>query len=172
MTIIVLEGADGQGKSHNIKRLHQHFGWEMFTCGKPNSLMDMDELYYEFDAMIDQPQIFLTDRAPFISDFVYSQAFHKPLLATVERHLKYWDQFEDLIYCRNENPTAKDVSQEYKAHKPKEFTEQVMQRHKRIQGLYDDLFNREDLPFTMTRFNGYDEAQYEKLCAYLDEKYC
>jgi len=171
MTVVILEGADGSGKSYNCNKLAKEFDWRIFNCGRPTSKQDMQKLLIEFDYMIESKEVFLTDRAPFISEFVYSMVFNTPLLAPIEQLLEYWDKIQEVIYCRPLNFSAKNVSREYKEHKPREFTDKIIQRHERILSLYDDMFNREDLPFKAIRFDGYSDDAYAVLCDYLETHY-
>lgn len=169
--IIVLEGPDGGGKTTLAKHLEGKYGWKYFHSGKPMSRDDMKKLYIDLEFMAGSQDIYVVDRAPFISDLVYSKIFEKPLLADLKTHMEAWSICKLMIYCMPHAITKDHVSTEHKAHKPAEYTEQVKKKHEQILNAYEDLFRRKDqFPFPSYRYDGLVEGNFEKLCFWIGEQ--
>lgn len=83
------------------------------------------------------------DRCSHISGFIYATAEGRdPHFYRAEGILRLRRFQPVLIYCRSgtsEEMSAR-VSAEFKPHKPKEYLQQVLERHPTICQLYDDYF--------------------------------
>ena len=110
---------------------------------------------------------FIIDRVPYISDLIYSRVFERPHLIDLHKVMEYWGWPQVVIYCR---PTEHNVSTEYKSHKPKDYTDKVLKRHKRIVQAYDDFFDL-DLTFIHNRFN-FLEDDYEDIKRFVEGVGC
>lgn len=165
--IIILEGPDGSGKSTLAKQLETTLDGIYHHSGRPTSKDDMQKILIEVESLAGSRDLYIVDRTPWISEFIYSKAFDNPMLADPEELMNYWELPQLIVYCTPTGISHIDVSDEEKEHKPKDYLERVKKKHETIVDLYDQFFeNNRDLK--VTRYNWKRESIKDllvKLCA-------
>lgn len=159
MCIIILEGPDGSGKSTLGNNLSTEFGLKCFHSGKPTTQKEMDD---RIDFIISlKDELWILDRAPWISEAVYSKCFNRPFLDT-DRILEIWFKVPQLvIYCVPSFISPDQISTETKSHKSPDFLKRVKKNHQAIVQQYDEVINLipahiEVLRYDFTLPNAYD----------------
>ena len=168
--IIVFEGPDGSGKSYNSKRIANRFGWEWIESRRPESKQDIQNHLMDFEMYAESNKIYVTDRAPFISEFIYSVVFENDLLIEPEKLTKLWAQTSLVVYCRPNKPSVETISREYKKHKPQEFTSQILRRFNKVVDMYDTFFTQK-LPFPVFKLDTFRPGQQEMLIDYINKNF-
>lgn len=145
MTIVVLEGPDGSGKSTLGRQLEASADLNVsyFHSSKPESVYDQSRIMDEIKSMITNRRTFIVDRAPWISDPIYAKVFNRHLFISNKEIIDHiTDPNIRVVYCSPKGIKPSDVSLAKKSHKSQEYTAQVIAKHKRIIDAYDDLFGQ------------------------------
>lgn len=138
--LIILEGADGGGKTTLAAKLVKDLAASYYHSGGPKTPEEMQMRINELEIMAHSKDFVIVDRVPWISEMIYPYAFGRKPILTVKQHLENLKLPQKIIFCRPDGPMQ--MSLELKAHKPKEHTENVIKNHERIIDLYDALFQR------------------------------
>ena len=166
MSIIVLEGPDGSGKSTLGKQLTKSLEAEYRHSGRPVSKQEIENLISDLEFLSWSKKLYIIDRAPWISEFIYSNVMNQKLLTTPQRLMEAWTYPQQIIYCCPTGINESSVSLEKKEHKPPEYLGLVIGRHKRIVQRYEDFFDNQK-QLKMIRYNWKNETLeelIEKLC--------
>lgn len=171
--IIVLEGPDGCGKSTLIKQLNKDLGLPIFQSGGPKTKEAMEKMLDELEIMSHCQQIYLCDRAPFVSEIIYSQAFGREPVIPAKDLMDYWLLPNlKIIYCRIDQAAAlANMDRKFKPHKPAEHTAIVEQRHANICELYDDIMDSaESARIKVFEYDWRDSTHYQQLKDFINEQ--
>jgi len=171
--LIVIEGADGCGKSTLVKQLNKDLGLPVFHSGGPKTKGAMEKMLDDLEIMSFCKQAYICDRVPFVSELVYSQAFGREPVIPAKDLMDYWLLPDiKIVYCKIDQATAlANMSREFKAHKPAEHTAIVEQRHADIVNIYDDLIDSaESARIKVFEYDWTDPTHYEQLKAFINEQ--
>ena len=143
MSLIIIEGADGNGKTTLLKQLEKDTHLPVFYSGGPKTSEAMINMLYDLEQMAIDEKVYLCDRVPFISEIVYSAALQREPVIDPIALMEYWKLPIQIIYCRlsDSSEALKNMSREFKAHKPFEHTKEVELKHERITEMYDQIMD-------------------------------
>ena len=167
MSIIVLEGPDGSGKSTLGKQLEKLLKGQYRHSGRPTSKQEIENLISDLETLAYSKNVYIIDRAPWVSEFIYSKVMNNALLTTPERLIEGWGYPQQIVYCCPTGINEASVSLEHKKHKPEKYLGLVIGRHKRIVQAYEDFFDHQP-QLNPIRYNWKNESIEElekKLCA-------
>ena len=172
MSLIIVEGPDGAGKSTLITKLVSDFGFNVYRSGGPKDAENMKRVVKEMALLaLDPTTIYLCDRAPWISELVYSQALGREPVMPMDFFSPCFALSQRIIYCNLNDSVSmlSNMSREFKAHKPAEHTAQVVKNYQEICNLYDELIDEMEIA-GMDIF-GYDwmNGSYEDLTQWIGE---
>ena len=141
MSLIILEGPDGAGKSTLIEKLAHDFEYPIYRSGGPKDPETMLNVLAEMEILAKAPQTYLCDRTPWISEIIYSLGLGRAPVLDIEVFKDYYKLPQRIIYCNLDTPERMltNMSLAYKPHKPKDHTKAVIENHKFICELYEDL---------------------------------
>jgi hypothetical protein len=132
---IILEGADGCGKSTLSAIIAEYFDIEVYHPGRPQTGTEMYDAIYMIKSREGNTVI---DRVPWISDVVYNIALNRPHKIPVETMNTFIDSTDIVIWC---NPSIDELNiVDGKSHKPVDYLNQVKESSKRIRDEYFALF--------------------------------
>lgn len=166
MTIIVFEGADGAGKSTLAKRLAAKYQAQYYHSGGPKSKQDMHRILLDLEDMAESSKLYLVDRHPAISEFVYSRVFDKDLIVPIPTLTDAWKYMTLVVHC----VAPKDqyvISKEFKEHKSDSHTKFVEANADRIKAMYNALMGTKD-NFPKLTVNTRDEASIRTLERFIE----
>ena len=149
--LIVLEGPDGAGKTTLLKQLevalreHQP---ECITSCNPSTPRDFDDYLFATEERAKDHRLYIQDRVLWISDIIYSTVLDRPCRLDLMKVQSYWKLPQIVIFCNPTGISQKDISQEFKAHKPKEHLEAVQRKHYQLVDKYNDFFEAQKKNFT------------------------
>jgi hypothetical protein len=138
----VLEGPDGGGKTTLGQRLVERYGLVLYHSGGPTA--DAHDVRARMDLYLLKQAQWMWDRISPISERVYPEAvsdrrswvdereLDRPLALTVPA----------VVYCRPPLDVVLRTPSAAKAHKPQEFTEQVIKRRSDVVELYDAVMSK------------------------------
>lgn len=166
MSLIVIEGPDGAGKSTLIEKLAKDFGYTVYRSGGPKDAETMVKVLREMAVLaFDKTTTYICDRAPWVSELIYSKALGRATVLPADAFLMCYSFPQRIIYCSLEDSETmlKNMSREFKAHKPAEHTAGVIQSHENICRLYDNLID--EIENVGIDIYGYDwqNGSYEEL---------
>lgn len=172
MSLIILEGPDGAGKSTLITKLASDFGYQIYRSGGPKDADNMKRVVKEMTSLaLDKTTTYLCDRAPWVSELIYSKALGRQPVMPFEFFAPCFDLPQRVIYCNLNDSVSMltNMSREYKAHKPAEHTALVVKNYKFICNLYDELID--EMESTGMDIFGYDwiNGSYEELTQWIGE---
>jgi len=159
--LIILEGADGTGKSSLGVRLSQDLTVAVISHVKPKSLGQYKLLINLAHSLSLSHGIYVMDRHPFISDSIYSSVMDSPRFS---QNSDIWDKSSFVIYCR---PTTFDIDLRYKAHKPHSELLNVIQNKNGVRDSYDLVVE----PLSDFIYNFRREDDYNKLLLALGDRF-
>lgn len=138
---IVVEGADGAGKSTLVARLARAHGLKPTHTGGP--IYSRGELLKKM-YLVEQGAEQLLDRTPHISNLIYASAEGRDTFLSLDEclaRLRVWDPI--IIYCYDEDlPLQKArISRDKKPHKSPEYLEKVLNNFDRVYSCYRALFH-------------------------------
>jgi len=135
MTIVVVEGVDGAGKTtliNNLRDVSREYFWVLRASGPANSSDQLQRAVDELSTLIDgSPTNWVFDRHPLVSEPIYGHILRG------KSHLEgmsAWgykariQEFSKIIYCR----PPFDIVQEESKHE-----RQLEGVHDKLRGLYD-----------------------------------
>lgn len=142
MSLIVIEGPDGAGKTTLIKKIAKDFKLPVYTSGGPKDIETMLNILREMAVLaFDTSQVYLCDRAPWISERVYSKALSRKIVLPESVFLHCLNLPQRIIYCAlaDSETMLANMSREFKAHKPAEHTTGVITNYKNICKIYGEI---------------------------------
>lgn len=155
--IIILEGADGAGKTTLAKRLAKDLGFHYHKPLKPTCRRDVAE----FIRMATAPTGNLVmDRSTQISDVIYSKVLKQPQYTCGE-------SLVDAVYVACV-PSKLKVSKHFKPHKSIDEVNNAVRHRAEIVRAYDNFFNH-SFGDELIRYNWHKDSYY-KLLALLRSK--
>ena len=144
MSLIILEGPDGAGKSTLITRLVKDHGYAVYRSGGPKDEENMLRVVKEMAVLaLDPTTVYLCDRAPWISELIYSKALGRDPVMPMEFFNPFFSLPQRIIYCNLNDSVSmlSNMSREFKAHKPAEHTALVVKNYQQVCDLYDELMD-------------------------------
>jgi hypothetical protein len=159
--IIVFEGADGAGKSTLARRLEKEFHWTYYHSGGPKTKAEMETVLMDLENMYYSRDIFLVDRHPAVSEFIYAKAAGKEICCPIGDLVEAWDHINLVVHCVAPRGDYQ-ISKEKKAHKPIGHLRMVENQQERIRDMYEDFFFLKR-PFDSIRVNTRDEGDIRTL---------
>lgn len=142
--MIVVEGADGAGKSSLVAKLGRDLNRETIHAGgPPKDEKEWAERCAKFYGMSNQPVIL--DRIPFISEQIYGPLYGRSSQYRFEeltRDLVFINPV--IVYCRLATPEEmfQRIDLGMKDHKPSAHMQLVLDNHYRIVNDYDNAMRR------------------------------
>jgi thymidylate kinase len=141
--LIVVEGPDGSGKSTLLTKLAQDLGRVVIhSGGPPADRRAWVEKLARLQGLRGQPV--LIDRAPQISEIIYSQLYNRPLMDLKKDLLNDLQEMEPvMVYCRLPSvfEMARSIDRSPKAHKSAAHMKLVLENYPRLVRDYDDLID-------------------------------
>lgn len=139
MSLIILEGPDGAGKTTLLDRLAKDFDYPVYHSGGPKNVRDMIKVLGTLDKLSALEEPFLCDRTPWVSELVYSYGLGRLPVLPVEVFWEYFKIPQRVIYCHllNHDEMLANMSLKFKAHKPPEHTQSVIENYNSICDKYD-----------------------------------
>jgi thymidylate kinase len=144
MSLIILEGPDGAGKSTLITRLVKDFGFPVYRSGGPKNADNMKRVVQEMAMLaLDDSIVYLCDRTPLVSELVYSKSLGRDPVMPMDFFKPYFSLPQRIIYCNLNDSVSmlSNMSREFKAHKPAEHTAAVVQNYQQVCNNYDELID-------------------------------
>jgi thymidylate kinase len=156
MSLIILEGADGNGKTTLLKQLQRDTNLPIFYSGGPKTSEVMFNMLEGLEKRAEEEQTYLCDRVPFISEIVYSSSMGRQPVIGITELMDYWNLPIKVIYCRlqNSDEALANMSRETKAHKPLEHT-------KNVEKYYDNIVEGYDYIMENMEKQGVDVFEYD-----------
>lgn len=146
--IILIEGPDGAGKSTLAKALADHFKAPLHHSGRPLTGQMLRDNMQHIIELSSHHDILIVDRAPWVSEFIYSKAMKRYQMLSNEELISYHQVPQVVVYC-----TADEYNITVgKEHKPQEYMDRLYESHERIVNEYD-LFFKSSLSFPFLRYN-------------------
>jgi len=172
MSLIVVEGPDGAGKSTLIMKLVKDFGFPVYRSGGPKDAENMKRVVKEMATLaLDPTTVYLCDRAPWISELVYSQALDREPVMPMDFFSPCFSLPQRIIYCNLNDSISmlNNMSRDFKAHKPAEHTAQVVKNYQQVCDVYDEIIN--EMENACMDIFGYDwmNGNYEDLTQWIGE---
>jgi len=172
MSLIIVEGPDGAGKSTLITRLVKDFGFPVYRSGGPKDAENMKRVVKEMATLaLDPTTVYLCDRTPWVSELVYSQALGRAPVMPIEFIAPCFNLSQRIIYCNLNDSVSmlSNMSREFKAHKPAEHTAAVVKNYQQVCNIYDELMD--EIEAAGIDIFGYDwmNGNYEDLTRWIGE---
>lgn len=172
MSLIIVEGPDGAGKSTLITRLVKDFSFPVYRSGGPKDAENMKRVVKEMATLaLDPTTVYLCDRTPWVSEFIYSEALGREMVVPVDFFATCFKLPQRIIYCNLNDSVSmlSNMSREFKAHKPAEHTAQVVKNYQKVCDLYDELID--EMESAGIDIFGYDwmNGSYEELTQWIGE---
>ena len=142
MSLLIIEGPDGAGKSTLVNKLSKDLKLPIYSSGGPKEITEMKEVLAEMKTLaLVTNKIFICDRAPWISEIIYSKALGRESIVTDEVFNHWLKTPQKIIYCTlgDSELMLQNMSRENKPHKPLKHTLAVIESHKKICEEYEDL---------------------------------
>jgi len=142
MSLIIVEGPDGAGKSTLITKLVSDFGFTVYRSDGPKDAENMKRVVKEMTLLaLDPITVYLCDRTPWISELIYSKALGRDPVMPFDFFVPCFNLPQRIIYCNLNDSVSmlNNMSREFKAHKPAEHTAQVVKNYEQVCNLYDEL---------------------------------
>lgn len=143
MSLIIIEGPDGAGKSTLVEQLSKDFGYRVYRSGGPKTFEMMVQVLDEMEILCNKKEIYICDRSPWFSEIVYATALKRPMAVDEISLLDYWHLPQKVIYCRlaDQNKMLARMSLAFKAHKPLEHTNAVIENYKAVCTEYESVMS-------------------------------
>lgn len=166
MSLLIVEGPDGAGKSTLISQIACDFNYSVYFSGRPDSSEVMRTMLDEMIELSNRDEVYICDRAPWISELIYSEALRGgKLFLPKENFIECYSIPQRIIYCSlsDSDTMLKQMSKVYKAHKPAEHTESVAKNYQKIHESYERIMDDvEMLGIDLFRYN-WQESMYPEL---------
>lgn len=171
MSLIIIEGPDGAGKSTLLEKLSKDTGLKIYRSGGPKDKDTMIKVLEEMKTLALSEETYLTDRAPWFSEVIYSAGMDRDLVLPLDIFLSCYSFTEKVIYCRlsTEEAMLNNMSREFKAHKPAEHTNAVVEHYHRICTLYDQLMDEAERQEINIYEYDWQNGDYQNLLEWIEE---
>ncbi len=143
MSLIIVDGPDGAGKSTLINQIKSRF--IVLSAPKSHAKKARNEYLIDYDMMRHEAKdshTFIRDRSFLIGEYIYPSILNRdPKFSQPE----LWNMLQIvdpiILYCRLDNKMDmfNNISRELKEHKPTEFTQSVLNQYEKIVDAYDDF---------------------------------
>lgn len=144
MSLIIVEGPDGAGKSTLVEKLAKEMDLSLYRSGGPKDKVTMYKVLGEMKELALSEETYITDRAPWFSEIIYSMGMGRKPVIDLNEFADYWKLPQKVIYCRlaDKDEMLANMSRSFKAHKPKEHTDSVIANYSNICLLYDEVIDK------------------------------
>lgn len=132
MSLIIVEGPDGAGKSTLIQKLSEDLDLPIYSSGKPEGPMQLMSTMTTLVNMAKDLDItYLVDRYPAISEPIYSKVLNKKKYFTPDLIDFFLNQEIKVIWCnlRDRKQMFDNISTDYKPHKPLKHLQEVKENY-------------------------------------------
>lgn len=158
MSLIIVDGPDGAGKSTLINQIKDKF--VVLSAPKSHAKKTREEFLIDYDMMRQEAKdshMFIRDRSFLVGEYIYPSILNRDPKFTQQ---ELWNMLQVvdpvIIYCRLDSKVDmfNNISRELKEHKPTEFTQAVMNQYERIVDAYDDyMINAKLVGIKVLKYN-------------------
>jgi adenylate kinase family enzyme len=161
--MIILEGADGCGKSTLAEILSARFKLEIYHSGRPQTESELYDTIYEIKS---QKENKIIDRVPWISDVVYNNALKRQHRIPESIMYTFIEESDIVIWC---NPSLAVLNiKEGKGHKPEHYMDQVKTNSDVLRSEYTRFF--ESYQFDFFKYDYTNKNAIESCINYVEKR--